>query len=299
MKKNLYTQSVQNIKAPQELIENTLTQIKDNNLTGNVVSFEKPKRKVLKFTSAVAAVLALIIGLSFIPFGGNDSNTIDSKHNFVLKAGAAEITPEAYINAGLLESSFETGHFMVDESGEYILLETRKEYSVDIQCSGENIESVTYTANNGYLSYDPDFEGLLNFTELTGDEIKKYDAGGSKNNSQMASSCTFDYNNQPRSLWDPVVTGFEIPEDCIDGTVPLRMAFTFFFDAEENRVVPYVDGFADTDDVFYNEFNAHADDYSLDVTANFTDGTQVTKTLKFMCDNSMTQLQLLVTEVAQ
>ncbi len=299
MKNNLYTKSVQNIKAPQELIENTVTQINEDSFTGNVISFEKPRRRVLKFTSAVAAVLALVIGLSMIPFGGN-KNTPDSEHNFVITAGAAEITPDTYISAGLLESSFESGTFLIDQqTSEYIVLDTSKEFSVDIQCSGENIESVTYTANNGYLQYHPYFEGLLSYVNLTDEEIEKYDAGASKNGSLQASSCTFDYNNQPRSLWDPEVTGFEIPEDGIDGTVPLRVAYTISFDEEERVVVPYIDDFADTDDVFYNEFNAHADDYSLDVTANFTDGTQVTKTLKFMCDNSMTQLQLLVTEVAQ
>ena len=297
MKKNLYTQSVQNIKAPQELIENTLQQIKEDNLTGNVVSFEKPKHKVLKFTSAVAAVLALIIGLYFIPFGGSKP---DNEHNFVLTAGAAEITPDTYINAGLLESSFESGTFLIDQqTGEHIVLDTSKEFSVDIQCSGENIESVTYTANNGYLQYHPYFDGLLSYVNLTDEEIEKYDAGASKNGSLQASSCTFDYNNQPRSLWDPEVTGFEIPEDGIDGTVPLRVAYTISFDKKERVVVPCIDDFVDTDDVFYNEFNAHSDEFSLDVTANFTDGTQVTKTLKFICDNSMTQLQLLVTEVAE
>lgn len=294
--KDNYKNAIRSITAPDSLIESAIENMQ--NTETEVCVAGKSKHTAIKFTSAVAAVLILIIGLSFIPFGGNKAP--DSEHSFVITAGAAEITPDTYISAGLLESSFESGTFLIDQqTGEHIVLDTSKEFSVDIQCSGENIESVTYTANNGYLQYHPYFEGLLSYVNLTDEEIEKYDAGASKNGSLQASSCTFDYNNQPRSLWDPEVTGFEIPEDGIDGTVPLRVAYTISFDKEERVVAPCIDDFADTDDVFYNEFNAHADDYSLEVTANFTDGTQVTKTLKFMCDNSMTQLQLLVTEVAQ
>ena len=93
--------------------------------------------------------------------------------------------------------------------------------------------------------------------------------------------------------------GFEIPEDGFDGTVPLTMCVRFTFDEGEHVYTLDDEDYVDLDDVVYNEFNLHADDYSLDVTANFTDGTQVTKTLKFMCDDSMTQLQLLVTEVSE
>lgn len=299
MKDNLYTKTMENIKAPKTLVDNTIEQMREAGENSTVIVFEKPKRRALKFVSAIAAVLALVIGLSVIPFG-DSKNADDTQHNFVLKVGAAEITPETYISLGFLESSFESGHFLIDqETGEHIVIAASKEFSVDIQCSGEDIESVTYTANNGYLQYDPNFNGLINSVDLSNEEKERYNAGASSNGSIQASSCTFDYYNQPRSLWDPEVTGFEIPEDSIDSTVPLRVAYTMFFDREENVVVPYIDGFADSDDVFYSEFNAHADEYSLDVTANFADGTQVTKTLKFMCDNSMTQLQLLATQVSE
>lgn len=299
MKDNLYTQSMKNIKAPHALVDDTITKLSGADISDEVITVEKPKHRAIKFTSAVAAVLALIIGLSVIPFGGN-SNAPDSEHNFVITAGAAEITPETYISLGFLESSFESGTFSINQqTGEHIVLDAVKEFSVDIQCSGENIESITYTPNNGFLQYSPDFDGLISYVELTNEEREKYHAGASSNGSMQASSCTFDYYNQPRSLWDPEVTGFEIPEECIDGTVPLRVGYTISFEREANMVVPYIDGFADSDDIFVSEFNAHADEFSLDVTANFTDGTQVTKTLKFMCDDSMTQLQLLVKEVIE
>lgn len=293
--KDNYKNAIRSITAPDSLVENAIENMQ--NVKAEVFAVEKPKHTAIKFTSAVAAVLALIIGLSLIPFGGNKP---DSEHNFVITVGAAELKPETFLSLGFLESSFESGTFLIDQqTGEHIVLDAVKEFSVDIQCSGENIESITYTPNNGFLQYSPDFDGLISKVELTDEEIERYHAGASCNGSLQAASCTFDYNNQPRSLWDPTITGFEIPEEDIDGTVPLRVGYTVSFEREANMVVPYIDGFADSDDVFVSVFNAHADDYSLDVTANFIDGTQVTKTLKFMCDDSMSQLQLLVTEVAE
>ena len=296
MKDNSYMNAMNSIKAPENLIDDAVQNIKEAETSSELTVVEKPKRRVLKFTSAVAAVLALIIGLSFIPMGGK--NKTDSEHNFVISVGAAEITPETYMKIGFMESSFESGTFLIDQqTGEYIVINANKEFSVDIQCSGENIESITYTPNNGFLQYSPNFNGLISAVKLTAEEVEKYDTGASSNGSLQAASCTFDYYNQPRSLWNPEVTGFEIPEDSIDGTIPLRVGYSISFDSEEHVVVPYVDGFADSDDVFVREFNAHADEYTLDITANFADGTQVTKTLKFICDDSMSQLQLLVTEV--
>ncbi len=294
--KDNYKNAIRSITAPDLLVENAIENMQ--NTKAEVCAVEKPKHTALKFTSAVAAVLALIIGLSFIPFSGNKP---DSEHNFVITAGAAEITPETYISFGCLESSSDGGliRYMDSQFKEAMVLQVEREFNIDIQCSGENIESVTYTANNGYLQYYPDFEGLIDAVELSKEDYKKYDAGGSTNGSLIASACTYDYYNQPRSLWDPEVMGFEIPEDGIDGTVPLRMAVTFFL--EEGKYIRPIQhqNYVEDDDIFCDEFNAHADEFSLDVTANFTDGTQVTKTLKFMCDDSMTQLQLLVTEVLE
>ena len=296
MKDNLYTKTMENITAPQKLVDNTIEQMREAGENSTVIAFEKPKRRALKFVSAVAAVLALIIGLSVIPFGDGIS-TPDNEHNFVLKVGAAEITPETYISLGNLEESDESALFRyMDENLKKVsVLELGREFNVDIQCTGENIESITYSVNNGYLRYDPNFSGLIGHTEVCEEVSSKYVV----HFPDSASSCTYDYNNQPRSFWDVDEMGFEIPEDGIDGTVPLTMCVRFKFDEGEHVYTLDDEDYVDLDDVVYNEFNAHSDEYSLDVTANFADGTQVTKTLKFMCDNSMTQLQLLATQVSE
>ena len=294
MKHNTYMNTIGSITAPKNLVDEAVQKLNDAESTNEVLTFEKPKRRMIKFTAVVAAVLALIIGLNFIPFSGIKP---DSEHNFVITAGAAEITPDTYITLGNLEESNETGlyRYLDEELKKVSVLELGREYNVDIQCSGENIESITYTVHNGYLRFDPDFNGLIDFTQVDEEITDKYIVSYP----DWASSCTYDYNNQPRSFWDVEEMGFEIPEDGFDGTVPLRMCVRFEF--EEGEIVRTFDDedYVNLDDVVYEEFNAHADEYALDVTANFTDGTQVTKTLKFICDNSMTQLQLLVTEVIE
>ena len=294
MKNNIYKNTIESITAPKTLVDEAVQKLNDADGTSEVIAFEKPKRRMVKFTAVAAAVLALIVGLNFIPFGDNKQ---DNEHNFVITAGAAEIKPDTYITLGNLEESNETGLFryLDEELKKVSVLELGREYNVDIQCSGENIESITYTMNNGYLRFDPDFNGLIDFTDVEKDVTDEYVVSYP----DWASSCTYDYNNQPRSFWDAEEMGFEIPEEWFDGSVPLRMCVRFKF--EEGEVVRIFDeeDYVNLDDVVYSEFNAHADEYSLDVTANFTDGTQVTKTLKFMCDDSMTQLQLLVTEVIE
>ena len=294
MKNNIYKNTIESITAPKTLVDEAVQKLNDADGTSEVIAFEKPKRRMVKFTAVAAAVLALIVGLNFIPFGDNKQ---DNEHNFVITAGAAEIKPDTYITLGNLEESNETGLFryLDEELKKVSVLELGREYNVDIQCSGENIESITYTMNNGYLRFDPDFNGLIDFTDVEKDVTDEYVVSYPN----WASSCTYDYNNQPRSFWDAEEMGFEIPEEGFDGSVPLRMCVRFKF--EEGEVVRIFDeeDYVNLDDVVYSEFNAHADEYSLDVTANFTDGTQVTKTLKFMCDDSMTQLQLLVTEVIE
>ncbi len=293
MKNNLYSNSIQKIKAPTQLIDNTVKNLRG--VESEVLTVNKQKGNKYKFVSAIAAVLALIIGFGVFTFVDGSGN----EHSFMIKAGAAEITPDTYISLGMLESSNTNGHYMHMDSEfkEAMVLKVGREFNVDIQCIGENIESVTYTANNAYFQYFPDFAGLMNVVEMTDKDIKKYDAGGSANGSKIASSCTYEYNNQPRSLWNTQVAGFEIPEEYIDGTVPLRIAINLF--PEEGKYIRPLENqcYVDDDDIFYSEFNAHAEEYSLDITANFADGTKVTKTITFMCDNSMSQLQLLAKEV--
>lgn len=283
MKDTLYTHSVDKIKAPQNLLDKSLSKMRSFNNESEVIIVKSPKRKIIKFTSAIAAVLAVTIAIGAVYC----TQGKDDEHPFVLTANAAEITPETYIEMGELKAfsssdSYKT-HVSRDKNGNLQktddnveLIYSIKEFNIDMQCIGENIESITYTANNSYLTYDPTYEGNVDCVYLTKEETDKYNAFSSTGNYFIASSCTYAYDKQPQSSLD-----FQIPKNGIDGTFPLRMAFTIFFEEGEYIISNDEHLINNTAKVFSEAFNKNADEYSLDVTANFKDGTKTTKTLTF------------------
>ncbi len=302
MKRNLYTNAVKNITAPERLINNSIAKLSDADTESEVIVMKSKSCKPLKFASIIAATLVILIAIGAFAFTSKPK----TEHPFILTVGAEEITPETYIKFGntvnLGDYANFTMHGYLDENNEFVQTDNyvdlnyvTKEFNVGINCEGEDIESITYKAINGCLSYKPDYSGLLNVTELTAEEIEKYNATGSIDSFKWASACTFDYNDQPRATYTEQ-TGFEIPEDGVDGTVPLRIAFRFEFE-EGECVLPIGEEYhVDTNPTFQKEFNQHADEFGLEVTANFKDGTSTTKTLKFKCDNDANHLYLSATE---
>lgn len=308
MKRNLYTKSIEKIKTPAELVEKTV-----NNLYGalnkkEVFIMKKNNHLKLKLTAAIAASLVLVLVLSMVMFKDNEeSPTPDSNpvsHPFILSVQAAdslgnsstmdEISKDAYVKINKIKN-FGQGYgttTIYNENGNYLydeIFEVFKEFTLELDCSGENIETVTYTAHNTYLSYMPTYTGLKDAVDLTEEEREKFNANTSFDGFGWASSCTFDYNCQPKSTLT-----FELPEDTLDGSIPLRIAFNF--ELEEGKYTTTSRDDADVKTIFEEEFNARADQYALDVTANFKDGTSTTKTLKFKCESDDYHLYLSAIE---
>ncbi len=294
MKRNIYTKAVDNITAPEALIESTVNSLYSTEAGNKVVFANSSNHFRLKLTSAIAALLVIILALSMIIIEPNGTApSPESKpysHPFVISAYAAdaspdtatmdEITHESYVKINEMKN---IGYFAqtsyLDESEENITLERiGKDFTIDLVCTGENIESITYTAHNTYLSYMQNYQGLISTVKLTEEETKKYYAYCFMGGFDHASSCTFDYNCQPKSSLD-----HKVSEDALDGTIPLQIGF--YFPIEKGKhIAPSIDD-CDMNKIFTEEFNARSDNYTLDVTANFTDGTSATKTLKFKCEN--------------
>lgn len=286
MKDNLYTHWIDKIKAPENLLDKSLCRMRSADSESEVIVMRNLKRKTLKLTSAIAAVLAVTIAIGAIYFTtGKDTN-----HPFMLTANAAEITPETYIEMGELRAIVGMSHYKlhgyVDDNKKFHqtdnnqdLLFTGREFNIDMKCKGEDIESITYTAKNSYLTYDQSYDGLIECVSLTDEETEKYWASGTTDNYIPVSSCTYAYDKQPQSR-----LGFELPDYTVDGSIPLRMVFTFFFEEGEHIIANDENQINNESKIFADEFNENADDYSLDVTANFKDGTKTTKTLNFRCE---------------
>lgn len=305
MKKNLYANAVESIKAPEALVEKSVNSLNDAYADKKVIVMHTNSHFRLKLTSAIAALLVIILALSMIiiePKGtAPASENKPYSHPFVISAYAVdaspdnatldEITHESYVKINEMKN---VGYFAassyLDESEENITLERiGKNFTIDLVCTGENIESITYTAHNTYLSYMEYYRGLISTVKLTEEETQKYYAYCYTGGFDHASSCTFDYNCQPKSSLD-----HKVSEDCLDGTIPLQIGF--YFSVEKGKhVAPTIDD-CDMNKIFTEEFNARSDNYALDVTANFTDGTSTTKTLKFKCENRGNHLYLSAIE---
>ena len=302
MKRNLYTNHIENIKAPESLVNKSIARLSTYQTESEVIMIKPKSHKAFKFASIIAATLVILIGVGIFTF--SDKETVE--HPFILTVGAEEITANAYIKVGNTTNLdyFQniTLHGYLDENRNFVqtdnfadLNDVSKEFNVGINCEGENIESVTYKAINGCLAYQEDYPGLIKITPLTTDEIMKYDATGSYNKFKWASDCTFDYNDQPRATYTEL-TGLEVPADAVDGTVPLRILFHFEFE-EGEYVLPIDEEYnVDSDHAFQKEFNEHADEFGLYVTANFKDGTSTTKTLRFKCESDDYHLYLSAME---
>lgn len=303
MKKNIYTNSIENIKAPESLINQSISKLTETDTESVIIIKKQSKRTPLKFSSIIAATLVILVAIGTVTF--SMQNKIE--HPFIITVGAEEITPDAYIEISDTLDIYENAEYILhgylDENRNFIktdnnvdLLWIAKTFNIGINCVGEEIENVNYKAINGYLSYKEDFDGITKVTPLTTDEVNKYNATSPHYNFKKASECTFDYNNQPRSIYNTKPSELEQSDNLRDGTIPLRITFNIEFKEGECVVPIDDDNCINSKPAFKDGFNQHAEKFGLKITANFKDGTSTTKTLKFKCEINSNKLSLYAIE---
>lgn len=296
MKKNIYTQTVNKITVPDELLNSAIENIRNaDNSADKVININKPKTKskIFRLTGSVAAVLAVIIAFGAVFFPGTSGNS-----SFVLKANAAELSSETYIKVGNLEQSGQSTTFSINNDILYIS-DMSGQFNLDIQCEGDNIETITYTTDFdcGYFVVNTDDVGFISYAAP--ENSTKY-GSADIGCPATAKSCVFDYNNQPASRWDKTV-----PEDGIDGTVPLCVIFCaenadrskYIINIKEysklgNNYSEYKMLKGDYQEIINSYFdsiradylNSDAEIFKIDITATFADGTTETQTLQFRCE---------------
>ena len=295
MKKNLYTDGISKIKVSEEVINLGIEAVNNYNPEQDVVNISsaKPKKRYFKPIAAAAAVLTVAVA------GGTVLSIIGHKSNpFVLTAGATELNSETYIEVGNLdfisqssnwggrECKLQDGKLIYDENEAPTLYWFEGEFNLGIQCKGENIESITYTVNNGHFLVDDSYEGCISYS--FSDSPEGY---GTINKMKLADTCTFAYNMQPQSRLD-----FEVPEGGVDGSYPLIVAFraedkdNLYHNNPEKYTVEHENKNADPlDYVNYallatDLINSSPNEYSVDFTANFADGSTSTQTIVFRCE---------------
>lgn len=318
MKKNLYTDGISKIKISQKALNKGLEAVRSCEPAKQVIDIRsaKHRNRFFKPVAAAAAVLAIAIASgTILSMQGSKSNP------FVLTAGAKELNSETFVEIGNLDFVSNGSHWVSEndvqtpdsvgqstiiaeiegENGEkqkaQILTSQGKfrlewiegDFNLGIQCKGENIESVTYKINNGHFLVDDSYEGCISHSLS-----QPVDGYGTVDKRKLADACTFAYNMQPQSRLD-----FEVPKGCVDGSYPLMAAFraedtqniyknnpekyTLMPDGRE--IPPYeYQNYVNDALLVTDLINSSPDEYSIDFTANFADGTTSTKTIVFRCE---------------
>lgn len=278
MKKNIYTDGVSRIKASDELIKNGIENIRGSEVRDEIINFKsaKAKRKWIKPLGAIAASLAIVIGLGSVSvFTEKESN----KNPFVLTANAEELNNDTYIQVGKLECQG-NGGAMRFEGGSFKLQEIGANFDFNIECVGENIESVTYSADNACLYIKGDYEGVIDYEALTMEQLMDgKDINTHRSGYKRVNACTFDYDMQPQGDTKGINSG-ELQEE-----IPLCGSFLIEDFIGVYEFEPTSRDF-DVRDIFIEEFNKSAENFTVDVTANYTDGSTLTKTMQFQCQKT-------------
>lgn len=173
------------------------------------------------------------------------------------------------------------------------------QFNLDIQCEGDNIETITYTTDFdcGYFVVNKDDVGFISYAAP--ENSTKYGTGGNVY-PVTAKSCVFDYNNQPAGRWNKPV-----PKDRIDGTVPLCVIFCAE-NADRSKYTINIKEYSKLgnkyseqkilrgdyqeiinsylDSIRADYLNSDAEIFKIDITATFSDGTSETQTLQFRCE---------------
>ena len=278
MKKNIYTDGISRIKASDELIKKGIENIRGSEVRDEVINLNsaKAKRIWMKPLGLIAASLAIIIGLGSVSVFSKDESV---KNPFILTANAEELNNDTYIQVGKLECQG-NGGAMRFENGSFKLQEIGANFDFNIECVGENIESVTYSADNTCLYIKGDYEGVIDYEALTMEQLMDgKDINTHRSGYKRVNACTFDYDMQPQGDTKGINSG-ELQEE-----IPLCGSFLIEDFIGVYEFEPTSRDF-DVRDIFIEEFNKSAENFTVDVTANYTDGSTLTKTMQFQCQKT-------------
>lgn len=272
MKLQEYKDTMDSVNVPHGTAMHVLSQIREAEIPTNEISLRENKHKVvIRWTSAVAAVLVLAIALAVIlSTGGNDNS-------FILKAGAAEISADGYVSIGDILSNGSSMGLSFDsyadedtaDTGTALLcyhdLQVDMAFAVDnITYEGENIEQVTYTIHggNGYFSHGAE-TGTTYY-------IKNGEFCGIYGDPDSVDALITDASEYHLYFAFCDDTGRFSNESYLRDMVDTD---------DDGSVLHHIE--ADDQRIFAELFEEHKDEIYMDVTATFTDGTAETQRLTF------------------
>lgn len=138
MSKNIYTNAVDNIKAPQKAVDKMLETVRNYNKKEKILDMKK-----FRIKGAIAASLAAIVAIGGAIGIGSFSNRTDN--SFILSVNAAEITDK---NSATVSISGDHGFSYSEGDND----EVGYSLGLPVSCKGDNIDTITYSVDNGAIS---------------------------------------------------------------------------------------------------------------------------------------------------
>ena len=293
MIKNEYTDKINEIKAPQSAVENAVKAALEADKNRKEVVTMPKKSKIIKIVSAAAACVLVVTGVAVASNMNSQKpiihdNSVPSQtetsvvKSFALIVNAAELTEENTV--GLSELTMSGVNSMGIESMSVERVGTDDKtfklravwyptINFPVVCRGSGIESITYKINNAMFVINEN----LNFSSITRTEsmIERYDE-------YVCNSFTIEYDEQLKSNYPAHIQlkSSDSPDLAKDDLT--RQAQKFL----EN--MPNFDAFVDfKNGDKYPElrnalFKAAIEDVTVDITVNYTDGTNATYTIAFI-----------------
>ena len=294
MIKNEYTKKLSEIKAPQSAVEKAIkAAIEADKNRKEVVVMPKKSNKIIKIVSAAAACAVVVTGVAVISNQNvpapviHDNSMISQtsvKNSFALMVNAAELNEENTV--GISELNMSGLNAMgtdcmciervdIDENTSKLRAAWCPTINFPVVCRGNGIKSVTYKINNALFVPNEN----LQFTEIVRSEIDESTL--EIYNGYICNSFTIEYGEQLKS--EDVAFIRLKPSDTPDlAKDDLTKQAQEFLENLQNfdAFVDFRNGdkYAELRNAL---FKAAIQDVTVDITVNYTDGTNTAHTIAF------------------
>lgn len=238
-------------------------------------------RHRLRFIPALAAALALVIGLGAVFFAAPRHS-----HGFSVTAAAADtaLSDDVYTTLGTFEMNGEGGYS--NSCHDDYASETH-EFDIDFVIQGEDIDAVTYTMNNGRIIVSDSSDKIIDYV----DRQSSWEAGGKYpdygtviEGSSFYKSVTCAYDDQFNHADDGLMISFGLV-----GKASERLAENYGISRKmvsdnRNDLAPAEEIAEHYNEQFAEFFDADA----LNITVTYTDGRRETRVVRFGTDTQVT-----------
>lgn len=269
MRRSIYTQTVDSIKAPDRAVRKMLETARGFDKKEKIINMKKLRYGVI--AASLAAVLALggIFGLNQISQKSDNAKA----SSFIMTVNAAEINDKDFTTVGNLPySRFSSGS------------RANAGFNVDFmnKIKGDNIESITYSIKGGAFIITDEYS-----KKLIGGKKSEINTAHEKSK-KLYSEITVPYNDQPDG------------DKNINNEIAFLLKSDFRADDKENAVLKFEEltaEYADTDfdtlsGLQKEEFRIKLENYcnfvlgnnKISVKVKFKDGKTEKKTMEFRSD---------------